>query len=143
MAGLGRIMANRSRLGRCIISCLALLRTALTPGSHLRLPGHLHYSREGIKGGKMLARPEPVARDYAPGAVKAEVFVGATRGSRTQRWRWDVTFHRVAKMDRAQPGLLGVNGRTHIGGECGYALTRASAWRKAARAFHGFPEAVI
>lgn len=82
----------------------------------------------------------PVDRSQRDGAVKAEIFVGPVARRGAQRWRWDVTFQRIATHNHAQ---LGVDGRSHIGGECGYALTQAGAWRAARRAFHAYPEPVV
>lgn len=91
----------------------------------------------------MAKRYEPVARDQHAGAMKAEVFVGPAFKHGKKCWRWDVTFLQIADVDRTAPGLLGVDGRTHMAGECGYARTQAGAWRALRHAFHSSPFEVV
>lgn len=82
-------------------------------------------------------------RSQRPGVVKAEVYVGKATFHGKVRWRWDITFLEVAAVDTSQPALLGVMGRKHLGGECGYTKTFLGAWWEIAKCFHNYPRPVV
>lgn len=69
------------------------------------------------------------------GELVAEVRVVRTATSR-QRWRWDVIWQR--RVEGQHAGVY--DGRQHQDHDCGYALTRRSAWRHVRRAYRRPPE---